>query len=169
MILSRQVESSAQLGRDAAPPDHVSLAECHKLTDAIYPGLNLEREIVATRQQALGEVVPLRDADELIGVAVCHTGAGTEAGSGACYVKFGGVLPGAGAGERFERLLDACGALAAHRGASRLVLGINTACGAAYRRALTRGFRGENQGIAMHRDNRPAYCRPDSYVISDWR
>jgi hypothetical protein len=31
------------------------------------------------------------------------------------------------------------------------------------------GFRSDFQGVAMHRDNRPGFSRPDAYVIDDWR
>src|SRR3712207_8853818 len=49
--------------------------------------------------------------------------AGTEAGSGACYVKFGVIRPGQNAGRNFERLLDACEALAAAEGMQVLIAG----------------------------------------------
>jgi hypothetical protein len=34
---------------------------------------------------------------------------------------------------------------------------------------VERGFRREQQGVAMHRPNEDAYNRPDSFVIDDWR
>ncbi len=72
-----------------------------ELTDAVYPGLDLSREIMAVRAQRLGDTVLIDDAAGLQGVAVCQAGAGTEAGSGACYVKFGAVRPGPDAERRF--------------------------------------------------------------------
>ena len=59
------------------------------LTDAVFAGLDLEREIHAVDSQALGDRILLHDGAELVGLAVCHCGSGTEAGSGACFVKFG--------------------------------------------------------------------------------
>jgi GNAT superfamily N-acetyltransferase len=146
-----------------------SHAEYFALTDAVYPGLDLAEDIDGLRAQGLGEVVCLREGSQLVALAICHLGPGTEAGSGICYVKFGGVLPGLHAGERFERLLDACTWLASRRGMTKVVLGINTACRDAYLRALGHAFKGEMQGVAMHRRDRPAYCRQDAYVICDWR
>jgi hypothetical protein len=32
-----------------------------------------------------------------------------------------------------------------------------------------RGFRTAIQGVAMHKDNDPGYCRPGAYIIDDWR
>jgi GNAT superfamily N-acetyltransferase len=144
------------------------LSACHDVTDAIFEGLDVEHEIRATGAQALGDTVLLHDDSELVGFAVCHCGAG-EAGSGACFVKFGAVRPGPDAGDLFERLLDACEALAGERGLQRMVAGVNVARHDAYRRLLARGYRVWLEGVIMQRPNEPGYCRPDVYVIDDLR
>jgi len=145
------------------------LEQCRAVTGAIYEGLDLEREIVAADRQGLGDTVLLEEHDALAGFAVCHCGAGTEAGSGACFVKFGAVLPGAGAEARFERLLEACEALAAGRGLARLMAGVNTARHGAYGALLRRGYRAMINGVTMLRPNEAAYNRSDAYVIDDLR
>jgi GNAT superfamily N-acetyltransferase len=145
------------------------LDECRELTDAVHRGLDLRREIQATAQHRFGETVLLHEQDTLVGFAVCHCGPETEAGSGACYVKFGAVRPGADAEVRFARLLTACEALAAAQGLERLVVGVNTARREAYRHLLGRGFRTEVLGLAMDRPDEAAYNRPGTYVIDDWR
>ena len=155
---------------EAAEADQAGLLEqCRELTNAVYGGLNVAREIETVQAQGLGDTVLLWDDDVLAGVAVCHYGAASEAGSGACYVKFGAVRPGAGASERFERLLDACEALAASQGASRLLGGVNTARHEAYQHMLARGFRTDFQGIAMQKGNDAGYNRPGIFLIDDWR
>jgi GNAT superfamily N-acetyltransferase len=140
-----------------------------ELTDAVYPGLDLSREIESVRAQRLGDTVLIDDGAGLQGLAVCHVGAGTEAGSGACYVKFGAVRPGAGAERRFGLLIDACHGLAAERGASVLVAGANAGRDRAWRVLAGRGFRRDFQGVTMHRPNEPGYSTADSFVIDDWR
>ena len=145
------------------------LEQCRQVTGAIYEGLDLEHEIVAADRQDLGDTLLLAEDDRLAGFAVCHCGAGTEAGSGACFVKFGAVLPGAGTKARFERLVDACEALAAGRGLSRLMAGVNTARHGAYGALLGRGYRAMINGVTMLRPNEPAYNRPEAYVIDDLR
>ncbi len=60
---------------------------CRELTDAIYPGLDVEREIRAVNIQELGDTVLLVDDAKLLGLAVCHCGRGTEAGNGTCYCR----------------------------------------------------------------------------------
>ena len=146
------------------------LDEIRELTDAVFRGLDLEREIVAAATQRIGDTLVLPGDDELDGVAVCHCGAGSEAGSDTCYVKVAAVRPGAAAADRFERLLDACERFAAESALERLVAGVNTGRLDAYRRLLSRGFRIEQIGVAMHlRPSEPALDTPDHYVIDDLR
>ena len=140
-----------------------------ELTDAVYPGLDLSREIEAVQAQRLGDTVLIDDAAGLQGVAICHVGAGTEAGSGACYVKFGAVRPGPDAERRFGLLIDACHGLAAERGASVVVAGANAGRDRAWQVLAGRGFRRDFQGVTMHRPNEAGYSTSDSYVIDDWR
>lgn len=145
------------------------LDACRELTDEIYEGLDLEREIRAVEAQGLGDTVLLLDGSKVAGLAVCHCGAGTEAGPGACFIKFGAVRPGKSAAERFERLLDACEELTVARGLSRMTAGANMARHDAYRRLQARGFRTWLQGVVMQKPNEPGYNRPNVYLIDDWR
>ena len=145
------------------------VSACRAVTGSILDGLDVEIEIRAVQEHALGDTLLLVHEDSLRGFAICHLGAGTEAGSGVCYVKFAAVLPGPSAAADFERVLDACERFAAARGAAQLVAGVNTARDAAYRLLLALGFRTFIQGVAMHRPNEPGYNRPDVFVIADWR
>ena len=173
-VLSKAVGGTSAAGwsgYDEAPEREREgyLGACRELTSAIYDGLDLTGEIRAVQAQRLGETVLLNGGGRLDGFAVCHCGPGTEAGSGTCFVKFGAARPGPGAGEAFERLLEACEALAASRGLARLAAGVNTARLDAYRRMLARGFRADLVGVAMERSGEPGYNRPDVYAIDDWR
>jgi hypothetical protein len=112
---------------------------CRELTNTVYDGLDLAGEIRAIDTQELGDTLLLWDDARLVGFAACHYGARTEAGSGACYIKFGVTRPGHNAGENFERLLDACEALAATLGAQVLTAGANMGRYEAYR-AMRRGI-----------------------------
>lgn len=145
------------------------LDACRELTSSIYDGLDVEREIRAAYEQGLGETVLTWNGAALAGLAVCHAGAGSEAGSGKCYVKFGAVRSGAGAMPEFRRLLDACGEFARSRGAKMLVAGVNLARLEAYKEMLQAGFRTTTQGLAMERNAEPGYNRPGVYLIDDWR
>src|SRR5581483_5694084 len=87
-------------------------AECAAVAAAIFPGLSLEAEIRSVAEQRLGETVMIREGGVVCGFGVCHAGKGSEAGTGNAYVKFGGVVPGVGAGQRFGRLIESCEAWA---------------------------------------------------------
>jgi GNAT superfamily N-acetyltransferase len=147
-----------------------SLDETLGLTDEIFEGLDLSRELVAVVEQGIGDTVLLRSEGTIDGMAVCHCGAGSEAGSDTCYVKFAAARPGDGADERFERLLDACETFAAESGLNRIVAGVNTGRLDAYRRLLARNFRIERIGISMRlRPEEPHFDTPAHYVIDDLR
>ena len=155
---------------DAPANDQAAIMEaCRHLTDAIYEGLNVEQEIRVVAEQKLGETVLLWNGSTLMGFAVCHTGAGTEAGSGVCYVKFGAARARADAEQNFSRLLDACEEMASSQNLSCLSAGVNTARHEAYRQMLARGFRTDLLGVAMNKPNEAGYNRPGIYVIDDWR
>ena len=146
------------------------LDEIRGLTGRVFPGLDLGREIAAVGEQEIGDAVLLRRQGTLEGIAVCHRGAGSEAGSDACYVKFAAARPGEGAEARFEALLDACEAYAAESGLGRLVAGVDTGRLDAYRRLLARGFGIERVGLSMRlRPEAPDFDTPAHYVIDDRR
>src|SRR5260221_14255730 len=84
------------------------LRACREMTDSIYEGLDVEREIRAVAAQELGDTVLLWDDARLTALAVCHCGPGSEAGSDCCYIKFGAARSGAA----LELLFDACETLA---------------------------------------------------------
>jgi hypothetical protein len=146
-----------------------ALDACRELTATAYEGLDLEREIRAVEAQGLGEVLLLDDSSGLAGMAVCHLGAGTEAGSPGCYVKFGLARPGPGAEARFAALLDACESLAVEGGADHIELGVNAGRHEAYAALVARGYRAGLVGVTMHRANDKTYSRPGTWLIDDWR
>ena len=154
-----------------SPPGRAgSLRDCRELTNEIYAGLDVTREILAVADQNLGDTVLLGDSSRLVALAVCHCGPGSEAGSGTCYLKFGAVRPGPYAARDFGRLLDACQQLAAERGLTRFVAGMNLARVEAYRRMAAFGFRADVLGVLMATlSTSPGYNRPDVFLIDDWR
>lgn len=147
--------------------------ECERaareLTNAIYDGMEVTPEIRTVADQGLGDTVLLWDNSELSGLAICHSGANTEAGKDAAYIKFAAVRPGTKAAQSFDRLLDACQSFAMSRGLKRIEAGVNLARHEAYQQMVACGFRTVLQGVAMHKPNEPGYSRSGVYVIDDWR
>jgi len=146
-----------------------AIAGCRRVADAVYAGLDATDEIEAVARLGLGDTALVRDGEDVVAFAVCHVGAGSEAGSGACLVKFGAVHPDAASAATFDRLLDACDALAAARGAQVLLVGVDLGTRVAYRHLLERGFRTEMQGVALHRPDDAGYLTRDALVLGDWR
>jgi GNAT superfamily N-acetyltransferase len=145
------------------------LKDCRELTDSIYEGLDLGLEIRSVDEQKLGDTVLTWRGSRLAGMAICHAGAGTEAGSGKCYVKFGAVRSGADAPGDFRGLLAACRDFALSRGAGKLVAGVNLARLDAYREMLQAGFRSASQGVVMEKHGETGYNRREVFLIDDWR
>jgi GNAT superfamily N-acetyltransferase len=161
--------AASTLSRVPKHEREAALSGCRALTNSIYEGLDLTHEIEALQRQSLGEVVLLDDEKGISGVAVCHCGSRTEAGSGVLFIKFGAVRPGPDAEHRFEQLLDACEETARARDLARVVGGVNFGRTGAHRSMSSRGYRASDLGVAMHRPNESGYSRPDVYVIDDWR
>jgi GNAT superfamily N-acetyltransferase len=145
------------------------LEDCRELTDSIYEGLDLELEIRSVDAQKLGDTVLTWSGSKLAGLAVCHEGPGTEAGSGTSYIKFGAVRGGPAAPQDFRRLIGACREFANLRGARTLSAGVNLARLDAYREMLQAGFRSTRHGVVMERNGEVGYNRPEVFLIDDWR
>ncbi len=144
------------------------LKQCYKLTDSVFEGLDLTREIQSVSSQNLGETVLLWDEGNLIGMAICHCGPGTEAGSGTCYIKFGVVPSDGRSGQHFEKLLIACEQLAWKKSLNKIVGGVNTARREAYKLMLANGYATNAQGVIMQQPD-AGYNREDVFLIDDWR
>jgi GNAT superfamily N-acetyltransferase len=146
------------------------IAACRDLTNAIFDGLDLEREIRSVATQKLGDTILAWDDSKLAAFAVCHSGPGSEAGSGVCYVKFAAVRPARRASEAFERLHDGIEAYARVANAPKITAGVNLARREAFQAMRARGFRTEMQGVAMETgDAGSGYNRAGVYVLDDWR
>jgi GNAT superfamily N-acetyltransferase len=166
-----QADSSHEPGLLSAlkkPEREDAISACMRLTGKIKRGLDLSDEMRSALAQRTGDVVLTHSRTVLDGFAVCLVGPGSEGGEKTCYVKFGAARGGAGAGTRFDTLLDACETFAFSRGATAEA-GINLAREDAYRRMRSRGYRVTLQGVAMQRPHAEGFNRPDAYVMDDWR
>lgn len=172
-VFSKPVEAAAAKPSDSlyshlsAADQQAALAACRAVAAASYPGLDLTAEIRAVAAQKIGDTILLTEGGQISGFAICHIGAGSEGGSGRCFVKFAAVRPGAAA--EFTRLVERCEALAASAGATRLIAGVNSGRRQAYRMLQARGYRADLNGLAMHRPDAAGLDRPDLFVIDDWR
>lgn len=158
-VLVRGIDP-AHAGRQ--PTRRIDLQGCRSIAAAVYPGLDLTREIEGLAAQRLGATVGVDG-----GFAVCHFGPGSEARDGMLYVKFAAVRPGDE--NAFAALLDAIETQAEEVGARSIMLGVNCARRGAYRALQARGYRVEQYGVNMHRPDGPGWDLPDRFVIDDLR
>ncbi|WP_019504015.1 GNAT family N-acetyltransferase [Pleurocapsa sp. PCC 7319] len=142
-----------------------SLNACYQLTDKIYGGLDWRSEILLVQQKSLGDTLLVWDDLELIGLAICHYGAGSEAAKDTFYIK----LAAAKSAQAFEQLVDECEVLSITLGISSMMAGVDMACVDAYRRMRARRFKIQSLSVSMHKPNHMGYSRPDVYVIEDRR
>jgi hypothetical protein len=145
------------------------LNEARNITGAVYPGLELNKEIEVMDKLAIGDTVILRDSDRSTGFAISHFGEGSEADCDVCYVKFAAVAPGPAASSNFKGLVSACASFACSKGANKLFGGVNTAREEAFDTLLSQGFKMEGISVAMHKPNEPGYSRSGIFVMDDWR
>ena len=173
-IIARAVTGASAVQQALSLAAHSSesaalLRQCTELTGSIFEGLDLTREIEAVLAHSLGDTILLSEGSRMTGLAICHAGKGSEAGSGTAYVKFAAVRPGAQSPRHFAQLLAACCDFAYRRGATQLSAGVNLGRMSAYRLMIEHGFRATMQGVAMHRPWVEAYDRSDIFALDDWR
>ncbi len=145
------------------------LRQCREISATVYPGLDLSQEISSVEKRKLGDTVLLMDDSRVEGFAVCHTGAGTEAGSNNCYVKFAAVPSGDQSREKFSNLIEACMGFAVSSGAQTVEAGVNLGKTLTFEELKRLGFTTLFQGVAMQRPNEPGSNRPEVFAIEDWR
>jgi len=142
---------------------------CRAVTSSLRQGLDLTGEIECLAEPGRGDVVIVREGARIAAFALCHVGAGSEAVTGSCYVKFAAVRPGAGGAGLLDGLLDACETLAAEAGADRLEVGVSLGRRPAADLLAERGHRTFRHGVAMHRPPDESSCVPAPFVLDDWR
>ncbi len=177
VVQKQQELQSIRYSQISQKQQNKCLQASQELTNNIYPGLDLQSEILAVENQRLGDTLFLWENGNLQGFAVCHYGAGTEAGSNTCYIKFGAINSGKNGSDRtpfrsrdrFAQLLNECEIFSNIIGMSKLVAGVNTSRHQAYLQILNMGFKIDILGVAMHSPNEQGYNRPDIYVINDYR
>lgn len=145
------------------------LAAMRELTDGLFPGLDVTAEAADLAAHGLGETLLIERGGRLDALALCHFGPGSEASEGQLYVKFAAARGGKNAHRRFQRLLAACEAHAALRGAAQIVAGTNTGRAEAYEIMQRAGFRTVMNAVAMTRPATDGYNRPEIFAIDDWR
>ena len=141
------------------------ISECLEITNSVYAGLNLSKEIEVAEKLSIGDTVLLRKNSKLVGFALCHHGPGSETEADVLYIKFAA----ADTGEDFRMLLEKSSILAQKKNASMIFFGVNTARHEAYEIVLEEGFKMDSLSISMVSPSGPLYNHAGVYVLDDWR
>lgn len=85
----------------------IVIEDCRHLTDSIFPGLDLEKEILCVFDQKIGKTILTYDSSgsKLTKFAICHYGKGSEARSKVYCIKFGSGSPRNNAQSNFVKLI----------------------------------------------------------------
>lgn len=147
-----------------------ALRQADALTDSLFPGLSLAREMAHVREHGLGETVLLFEGSRLEGLAVLHAGPGSEADAGCVESKFAFVRPGSGSDTRWDRLLSAAEDFGTGIGAKRLTVGTSLVDSRGYRLLTSRGYVAGFAGVSLFLDGDPGY-KTAAHALSfeDWR
>lgn len=158
-----EIKSASGSPQPAAPDSWQGFSR--EIGNAVLPGLDLSDEGERMIANGLGNVLVTPSGN---GFAICHSGGGSEAGSGACYVKFAAARPGPGSPAAFEELLDTCEGYAAGR-SEKLMAGVSVGRRGAYEALRKRGYRMLMTGLSMHRPGPALFASPEHFVLDDWR
>lgn len=153
----KEVQKKAMLGR------------IRRITNRIYPGLDLSKEVEIVDSLALGDVLLLERERQVLGFAICHTPGASEAPHGALYVKVLAVDPTRRRPEYFAQLLGAAEEMAVGAGLQRIIAPVYTRYWRAYQALLTAGYQIDMLLVRMKRGKKEDYEREDDFVLDDWR
>ena len=175
-MLTKSVENVESLphgGHLFSSHDHGSklllLKKANRLTNDVFTGLDLTKEIEMVEHLAIGDTVLLERDGQLRGFAVCHYGIKSETEGNVFYIKFAAVDPGRHARSDFKELIQLCEKTAVSKNLGIVFCGVNTARQNAFEDMLSCGYSIDSTGIAMVMSNQPTYNRSDIYVLDDWR
>ncbi|HEY9754190.1 MAG TPA: GNAT family N-acetyltransferase [Oculatellaceae cyanobacterium] len=147
----------------------VFLKKAKRLTNDIYTGLDLNKEIEAVDGQGIGDTILLERDGQLRGFAIFHAGMNSETEGNVFYIKFAAVDPGRHARSDFKELIAICERTASAKNLGVVFCGVNTARQTAFEDMLAAGYMIDSTGIAMVMSNQPTYNRNDVFVLDDWR
>ncbi len=146
-----------------------SMQRLRRITNSIYRGLDLAKEVEIVDGLALGDTLLLERGRELIGFAIYHMPGVSEAPQGSLYVKFLAIDFRHRKPEHFHALLAALEELAHAAGLQRVIAPVYTSYWTAYQGLLERGYVIDFTMVRMKRGKIEEYERPTDLVLDDWR
>ena len=147
----------------------VMMLKFRRITNAIYRGLDVVKEIEIVDGLALGDTLLLESGRDLVGFAVYHTPGVSEAPTGALYVKYLAIDRGHRKPEYLDHFLRAVEQIGKEGGLHRIMVPVYSGYFAAYNALIERGYQVDFTMLRMKRGKQEDYENPADFVLDDWR
>ena len=145
------------------------LANCRRISERHYPGLDYSRELQSVKDLHLGDTLLLGVGERLYGFAICHAAPGSEADADSCYVKALLIDPAIDDQETLLALVEACEGYARTQQLKTVQLGVNLACWEGYQAVAARGYQMRQLRLRMVRPIDDLLSDPSPFHFNDWR
>ncbi len=146
-----------------------TMLKFRRITNAIYRGLDVTKEVEIVDGLALGDTLLLENGRDLVGFAVFHTPGVSEAPAGALYVKYLAIDRAHRKAEHLDCFLAALEQLAHEAGLNRVIVPVYCGYFAAYSALVERGYQVDFTMVRMKRGKQEDYEDPADFVLDDWR
>jgi ribosomal protein S18 acetylase RimI-like enzyme len=146
-----------------------AIQKLRRITNAIYRGLDVSKEIEIVDGLALGDTHVLESGRDVAGFAVVHTPGVSEAPAGAVYVKYLAVDRAHRKPEIFDAFIGALEQVTREAGTSRIIVPVYCQYFAAYQALVQRGYQVDFTMLRMKRGRQEEYEDPADFVLDDWR
>jgi predicted N-acetyltransferase YhbS len=184
-IMSRAIDRGPLRGAPPKPPKtgltvrrfstleeakkKVALTRLHRITNAVFRGMDLAKEVEIVDGLALGDTLLLERDRELVGAAIYHTPGVSEAPVGALYVKFLAIDPQQRRVEHLEQFVTMLEELAHELGLQRVILPVYLRYWIAYSTLVRCGYQIDVTMVRMQKGKQEDYEDPSHLVLDDWR
>ncbi|MBI3326830.1 MAG: hypothetical protein HYZ81_09030 [Nitrospinae bacterium] len=153
----------------AAAMQETMLAQCQRISDRHYPGLDYTKELRCVVDLNLGDTLLLAVGERVYGFAICHTAQASEAGGTTCYVKALLIDPAIDDRETLLALVKACEGYARMHKLDTVRIGVNLACWEGYLTLAERGYQMRHVRVRMVRPVGEILSDPSPFHFNDWR
>jgi GNAT superfamily N-acetyltransferase len=149
--------------------EETMLANCRRISERHFPGLDYSKELQSVRDLHLGDTLLLGVGERLYGFAICHAAPGSEADADSCYVKALLIDPAIDDPETLLALVEACEGYARMQQLNTVRLGVNLACWEGYQAVAARGYQMRQLWLRMVRPIDDLLSDPSPFHFNDWR
>ena len=153
----------------SAPRPATKLARAHRITNTLYRGLDLSKEVEIVDGLALGDTLLLERARDLVGFAVVHTPGVSEAPAGTLYVKYMAIDPAQKRVEHLEQFVAAVEDFGHELGVQRVALPVYLRYWLAYSTLVRCGYQVDYTMLRMQKGKQEDYEDSTHLVLDDWR